>query len=158
MANNVTLRDVIESDLSVFFEHQADPDANRMAAFPPRDKEAFDAHWAKVLATKTGLIKTIVWDGNVAGNIGSWEDSGERKVGYWIGKEYWGNGIASAALSQFLVYDPFRPLKAHVVKSNAASVRVLQKCGFIITGEAEFHEPEGCNGEELIMTLGDERS
>ena len=158
MANSVTLRDVIESDLPVFYENQADPDAHRMAAFPPRDREAFDAHWAKVLATKTALVKTIVWDGNVAGNIGSWDDSGERKVGYWIGKEYWGKGIASAALSQYLDHDSVRPLKAHVAKLNAASIRVLQKCGFIVTGEDKFDEPTGYSSEEFIMTLGDERS
>ena len=156
MAAIVTLRDVIESDLPVFYEHQADPEAHRMAAFPPREKEAFDAHWAKVLDNKTGLIKTIVWDGNAAGYIGSWEDSGERKVGYWIGREYWGKGIASAALSQFLDQDRFRPLKAHVVKSNVASIRVLQKCGFIVSDEVKFEDPDGSNGEELILTLGDE--
>jgi RimJ/RimL family protein N-acetyltransferase len=49
-------------------------------------------------------------------------------------------------------------LKAHVAKLNVASIRVLQKCGFILTGGAEFHEPDGYDGEELIMTLGDERS
>ena len=156
MPNSVTLREVIESDLPVFFQHQADPDANRMAAFPARDKEAFDAHWVKVLGNKTNIIKTILWDGKVAGNIGSWEQSGERLVGYWVGKEYWGKGIASAALSQFLDHVPLRRLKAHVAKLNVASIRVLQKCGFITTGEAEFHEPD-CN-EEFIMALGDERS
>ena len=154
MANSVTLREVIESDLPIFYEHQADPDAHRMAAFPPRDKEAFDAHWVKVLGNQTNVIKTIVWNGNVAGNIGSWEQSGERLVGYWIGKEYWGKGIASAALSQFLDHHPARPLKAHVVKSNVASIRVLKKCGFIVTEEAKFHDPDGSEGEELIMILG----
>ena len=155
MPNSVTLRDVIESDLPVFFENQADPDANRMAAFPPRDKDAFNAHWAKTLSTKTAVVKTIVWEGNVAGNIGSWEQSGERKVGYWIGKEYWGKGIASAALSEFLDHNPIRPLTACVVKSNVASIRVLQKCGFIVTGKAKIDDHDG---EELIMTLGDERA
>jgi RimJ/RimL family protein N-acetyltransferase len=158
MAALVTLRDVIDSDLPVFYEQQADPDANRMAAFPPRDKDAFDAHWAKVRANKNCIIKTIVWNGNVAGNIGSWEDSGEWKIGYWIGKQYWGNGIASAALSQFVDQHPARPLNAHVVKSNVASIRVLQKCGFIVSDEARFEDPDGCNDEELILTLGDERS
>jgi RimJ/RimL family protein N-acetyltransferase len=153
MANSVTLREVIDGDLGLFYEHQADPEAHRMAAFPPRDKDAFDAHWAKTRANKTGVIKTILWEGNVAGYIGSWEQSGERKVGYWIGKEYWGKGIASAALSQFVDQNPFRPLTASVVKSNLASIRVLQKCGFIVTGEAKFDEPDGNDGEELIMTL-----
>lgn len=157
MAAIVTLRDVIDSDLSVFFEQQADPDANRMAAFPPRDKDAFDAHWEKTRGNKAAIIQTIVWNGNVAGNIGSWEQSGEWKIGYWIGKQYWGKGIASAALSQFLDHHLARPLKAHVVKSNVASIRVLQKCGFIVTGEAKLDEPDDYNGEELILTLGDER-
>lgn len=158
MAANVTLRDVIDSDLPVFFEHQADPDANRMAAFPPRDKDAFYAHWGKIRDNKSAITQTIVWDGNVAGNIGSWEQSGERNVGYWIGKQYWGKGIASAALSQFLNHVSFRPLKAHVTKSNVASIRVLQKCGFIVSNEAKFADLDGYGGDEWIMTLADERS
>jgi RimJ/RimL family protein N-acetyltransferase len=153
MANNVTLRDVIESDLPIFFEQQADPDANHMAAFPARDRDAFDAHWAKVLANKNALVKTIIWDGNVAGNIGSWEQADERKIGYWIGKEYWGKGIASAALSQYLEHDPVRPLKAHVVKTNVASIRVLQKSGFTASGTEKFQDPDEFEGEELVMTL-----
>lgn len=157
MANGVSLRDVIESDLPVFYQHQADPDAARLAAFPARDKAAFDAHWAKALADKTAVIKTIVWDGNVAGNIVSWEQSGDRKIGYWIGKNYWGKGIASAALSQFLKHDSVRPLKAHVGKLNVASIRVLQKGGFIITSADKFHDSKGCEGEEFIMTLETKR-
>jgi hypothetical protein len=47
MTNAVQLRDVIEADLPSFFEHQLDPDATRMAAFPSRDRERFMAHWGK---------------------------------------------------------------------------------------------------------------
>lgn len=154
MANNVTLRDVIDNDLGVFFEQQADPEANRMAAFPARDKAAFREHWAKALRDRTAVIKTVLFAGKVAGNIVSWEQSGERKISYWIGKKYWGKGIASAALSQFLNHDPARPLKAHVAKLNVASIRVLQKCGFMMTGEAKFHDPDGNYGVEVILTLG----
>ena len=85
---------------------------------------------AKILADETCLVKTIVYDGNIAGNMVCWEQLGEREVGYWLGKEYWGQGIASAALSQFLVQATKRPLFAHVAKHNLASIRVLQKCGF----------------------------
>jgi len=48
-------RDVIETDLPVFFEHQRDPEATAMADFPARDREAFDAHWERVLGDGRAL-------------------------------------------------------------------------------------------------------
>ena len=153
MTHYVALRDVTENDLPVFFEQQADPDANRMAAFPARDHDAFTAHWAKSLGDKSVIIKTVIFDGHVAGNIVSWIQSGERDIGYWIGKADWGKGIASAALSQFLTHVTARPLYAHVAKHNIASLRVLHKCGFTISGEAKFPGADGQQGEEFILTL-----
>jgi RimJ/RimL family protein N-acetyltransferase len=153
MTDAISLRDVQESDLPVFFEQQLDPEATRMAAFPARAYDEFMAHWAKSMVEETVILKTIVFGGKVAGNIVSWEQSGERKVGYWLGKEYWGKGIASAALAQFLGHVKARPLSAHVAKSNAASIRVLQKCGFTISGEATFSGINGEPGSEFIMTL-----
>jgi hypothetical protein len=41
MTNEITLRDVQDSDLPIFFEQQLDPEATRMAAFPARDPDAF---------------------------------------------------------------------------------------------------------------------
>ncbi|MFN8426694.1 MAG: GNAT family N-acetyltransferase [Anaerolineales bacterium] len=32
---------------------------------------------------------------SAAGSIGSWDMEGKREVGYWIGKEFWGKGIAT---------------------------------------------------------------
>jgi hypothetical protein len=95
----VLLRDVAGGDLPMFFEHQRDPAANRMAGFPPRDRDAFLAHWKKVLADGNIIKKTILFDGRVAGNVVSFENRGEREVGYWIGREYWGRGVATEALS-----------------------------------------------------------
>src|SRR5262249_15735222 len=134
MTDEVSLREVQEGDLPVFFEQQLDPEATRMAAFPARARDEFMAHWPNTMPQNPTILKTIVFHGKVAGNIVSWEQSGERKVGYWLGKEYWGKGVASAALARFLGYVTARPLYARVAKSNAASIRVLQKCGFTITG------------------------
>jgi hypothetical protein len=78
----VVLRDVIESDLPIFYEQQLDPDAARMAAFPSRDREAFFAHWAKIMCMDTVTLKTIRFDGQVAGNIVAFEQDGKREVGY----------------------------------------------------------------------------
>ena len=101
-----------------------------MAAFPSRDRPAFDAHWAKLLADDTCLKKAVLLDDEVVGNIGSWTADGKREIGYWIDRACWGRGVATAALSAFLHLEPTRPLYAGVAKHNAASVRVLQKSGF----------------------------
>ena len=106
------------------------------------------AHWAKIMADESVILKTILFDGQVAGNIVSWETSGEREVGYWIGREYWGKGIATKALLLFLGLVKIRPLYAHVAKHNVASRRVLEKCGFTVTGG---------DVEEFILKLDRDR-
>ena len=153
MMREVQLRDVEESDLPVFFEHQRQPEAVRMAAFPAREREAFMAHWAKILADQTVIKQTIVFREQAAGNVVSWVQSGQREVGYWIGQELWGQGIASQALAMFLGLVTERPLYAHVAKHNLASRRVLEKCGFAVCGEGAWTEPNGAQGEEYILKL-----
>ena len=138
MNERVWLRDVELTDLPVFYEHQLDPDATRMAAFPARDRPSFDAHWEKnILGNPDAIAQTILFNGEIAGNIGSWRQGGIRLVGYWIGKEYWGKGVATRALSAFLQQVTDRPLYAHVVKHNVGSIRVLEKCGFSLKQSAE---------------------
>lgn len=150
----IFLRDVTESNLPIFFEQQLDPDATAMAAFPARDRESFMAHWAKIMADDSNILKTILFDGQVAGNIVSWEQSGEREVGYWIGKEFWGKGIATKALAAFLGHVKTRPLYAHVAKHNIASRRVLEKCGFRMFGMEWVLDMQGENKvEEFILKL-----
>jgi RimJ/RimL family protein N-acetyltransferase len=132
------LRDVLESDLPIFFEHQQDADARRMAAFPGREWDAFVEHWRKVLAEPSARVKTVVSNGRVAGYVSGWEGDGERLVAYWIGKEYWGQGIATAALAEYLSsHEKKRPLHAYVARGNVGSIRVLEKSGFQALGPAE---------------------
>jgi RimJ/RimL family protein N-acetyltransferase len=130
----VSLREVREEDLPIFFEHQADHEANRMANFEARDRDAFMAHWAKILRDDDLLVRTVLCDGRVAGNVVSWVHDDERDVGYWIGREHWGRGIATAALEAFLAVLEERPLFAHVAEHNVGSIRVLEKCGFTNLG------------------------
>lgn len=152
--NRVRLRDVIDSDLPIFYEQQLEPDATAMAAFPSRDREPFMAHWAKILRNDSVIKQTIVYDGQVAGNIGSFQMEGENEVGYWIGKAFWGKGIATQALTAFLDIVKTRPLYAHVAQHNIASTRVLQKCGFVIIGEGnDFSNVPGEQISEYILKL-----
>lgn len=158
MNHNVILRDVIESDLPIFLEQQLDPDAIQMAAFPARDREAFMSHWSKIMADESVLVKTILYDGEIAGNIVCFVQLGEREVGYWLGKEFWGKGIATRALEKFLKEIRTRPLYAHVAKHNVGSRRVLEKCGFTVSGEDRFFSTVfGKNIDEYILILHPEK-
>lgn len=143
-----------ESDIPIFFAQQLDPDAIAMAAFPARDREVFAAHWNKILADVTVATQTIISDGNVAGNVVSFERYGKREVGYWIGKEFWGKGIATKALAAFLDHVKTRPIHARVAKKNPASIRVLEKCGFTVYGhEKSFDDAFGGELEEVLLEL-----
>ena len=151
--NTLILRDVTEADLPIFFEQQLDTEATQMAAFPSRDRDAFMAHWKKIMGNENVTVRTILFEEHVAGNIVSWDQSGQREVGYWIGKKYWGKGIGTKALAEFLGYVKTRPLYAHVAKHNVASLRVLQKCGFVISGEDKFSNESGGEIEEFLLKL-----
>lgn len=153
----LVLRDVAEEDLPILFQHQLDPEATRMAAFPSRDEDAFMTHWrTKVFANPANMRKSIVVDGHVAGNILSWDQDGRRLVGYWIGRDHWGRGVATRALVAFLRLDTTRPLHAWVAEHNVASIRILLKCGFRVDENVGRHT--GSDGVTEILMKLDERS
>jgi len=90
----------------------------------------------------------------VVGHIASFERLGKPEVSYWIGKEYWGKGLATKALSEFLSQVKVRPVYARAAKDNTASLRVLEKCGFKISGEDKgFSHARGKEVEEFILEL-----
>ena len=158
MSNELLLRNVVNDDLLIFFEYQLDPEANYMAAFTardPTDQEAFLAHWHRILADETTINQTILFNGHVAGSVSSYEEEGKPEVTYWLGKEYWGKGIATWALKEFLAQkNQIRPIYARVAKDNLGSRRVLEKCGFKIIGESEgFANARGQEIEELLLEL-----
>jgi RimJ/RimL family protein N-acetyltransferase len=152
--HEVDLRTVEDQDVEVFFEHQLDPEATAMAAFPARDRDRFTAHWAKIRADPSTVVRAIVADGRVAGHIGSWQQDGQQLVGYWIGREYWGRGVATRALARLVGEVPARPLYAHVAAHNVGSARVLQKCGFRRDRGQEATAPVPDDGvEEFVFVL-----
>lgn len=161
MPGDVFLRDVVEEDLAVFFTQQLDPEANYMAAFTakdPADRAAFTAHWAKIRSDDSIVKKTILWGGQIAGSILVFPDQGRLEVGYWLGKGYWGRNIATRALLALLEEVKTRPLYARVAKDNVASLRVLQKCGFIVIGEdTGYSYARGRDVEEYILGLALDR-
>ena len=134
------LRPVVDADLDAFYEQQADPEASAMAVFPSRDRAAFDEHWRRIRTADSVVNRTIDVDGEVAGYVASWEADGKRFLGYWLGREFWGRGLATAALAAYVEEVQQRPLYAWVARSNVGSVRVLEKCAFELVEERAEHD------------------
>ncbi len=157
LPSQTQLRGLQDDDLPIFFTQQQEPDAIQMAAFTakdPSDEAAFHAHWAKIRADETITLQTILHDGEVAGHIACHRWFGEPEVTYWLGQAFWGKGVATAALTQFLNQLTTRPLLARVAQDNVGSLRVLQKCGFVITGEDKgFAHGRNAEVAEYILTL-----
>lgn len=131
----VTLRPVRADDLPVFFVHQCDPDAAAMAGFTPRARDAFDAHWSRILGGPAFVVRTVEIEGAVAGYVSTFPTEGRTEIAYWLGREYWHRGIGRTAVAMFLAEQRERPLFASVIDTNGASQAILERCGFAVVGE-----------------------
>ena len=132
----ITLRPVLATDLPILFQQQLEPEAVAMSAYPAKDRGEFMRHWEGILKNKNVTARTIVYKEKVAGHIICWKEGKyEQRIGYWIGKEFWRRGIASAAVAEFLLLIKIRPLFAEVANHNIASKRVLEKNGFTLHDE-----------------------
>ena len=155
---SVRLRPVQPCDLPRMYDMQLDPESNRMAVTIPRTEDAFDSHWAKALTDPGNTARAVLLGGRVVGYISCFPADGQDHVGYWIDRAYWGRGVASRALRLLLREVAQRPLVATVATGNGASLRVLQKCGFVI--EHVRHSPASerypaC--EEAVLVLREAR-
>lgn len=153
----IRLRDVTEADLPAFYEHQLDPDAHHRVAFTrtdPDDRPAFDAFWAEIMADDGNILKTILYEGEIAGHLAAFERFSQPEVSYWLGRPYWGKGIATQALSEFLREHRVRPIYGRAASDNVASIRVMEKCGFTLSShERGFAFARGEEIEEAILVL-----
>jgi RimJ/RimL family protein N-acetyltransferase len=151
----VRLRNVERDDLPRMYRMQLDPESNRMAVTIPRSAEAFEAHWANALRDPSITAKAILIGEVLVGSVSCFRRDGRANVGYWVNREHWGQGIASRALELLLLEVSTRPLYAHVATSNGASLRVLQKCGFVVervqVSPASDRFPE-CEEAVLVLT------
>jgi RimJ/RimL family protein N-acetyltransferase len=154
MSGDIRLREVGAADLDAFYEHQSDPIAFRVVRLLPRDRAAFDAHWAAAAVDRSVVLRSILADETLAGHVASFIRQDKREVCYWIDRHLWGRGIATEALRLLLQEVLERPLYARVAKDHLRSQRVLEKCGFVICGEGRCHaDARGEDADEWIFEL-----
>jgi len=154
----ICLREVQDSDLPVFWEQVTDPQGQQMAAVTRSyhyDRDQFDQFWAMVRADPAVIARTVLADGVVAGHAAVFGPPSEREVTYVVARSFWGQGVATAALAQLIDLEPARPLHADAAADNAGSIRVLEKCGFAVTGRSRsFARARGEEIELVHLTLG----
>ncbi|MFD5096131.1 GNAT family N-acetyltransferase [Amycolatopsis thailandensis] len=153
----VALRFVEDSDLDALFEQMRDPESVRMAAFiarDPNDREAFDAHVAKLRSSPDIILRAVTGDGRFLGTVGSFVVDGDAEVTYWIDRSAWGQGVASRALALLLDLVEVRPLFARAASDNLGSLRVLEKAGFTVVGtDTGYASARDAEIEETILRL-----
>jgi RimJ/RimL family protein N-acetyltransferase len=143
MSGEVLLRDVELADLETLWRQEQDEEAARRSQFPSRDHERFMTHWkTKVLGDPTVFVQAVTVDGELAGSIVAWWQDGQRYLGYWLGREFWGRGVGTKALELFLQRETVRPLFADPFIGNTASVKLLQRHGFTREGSVFYDETE----------------
>ncbi|MFF0189208.1 GNAT family N-acetyltransferase [Streptomyces sp. NPDC005244] len=160
----IRLRDIRDTDLPIFFAQMNDPEGCRMAAFTakdPSDQAGFQAHWARNRQDPANVMRTVVGEGEgegeeILGNLAVFGPPEEREVTYWIGRSYWGRGVATAALRALLGIATERPLYARAAADNLASIQVLKNCGFVVSGSGRgFANARGAEIDEVLLTLTD---
>lgn len=158
MSSEVVLRPVCEADLETLFAHQDDEVVREMGVVPYRPRTEFFAKWRDVLGDDQVVKRSVWFEDELVGYFICFLRDGVREIGYIIARTHWGKGIASAALAQFLpiLSHLSRPITARVVKHNYASLRVLQKSGFLIVGEMVVRDEEGRNIPEFQLSLAED--
>ncbi len=159
VTGHLSLRPLRQADLATLFEIQLDEAAQQLAAFvgkAARDREAYLEKWRKILLDPAITTKVIELDGDVVGSVGMFPMAGDIEITYWIRKDIWGRGVATAALAAFLEEATARPLHARAVEDNIGSIRVLERNGFVLIGSEEsFAEGRQATVTELIYQLPD---
>lgn len=125
-----------------------DADVARYLAdrFPHPYTQVDAQNWLNYIVDARPVVNLVIEvDGELAGGIGVDLKQGERRktahMGYWLGKPFWGRGIMPEATGLFVkyIFDNFDIVRIEtgVYHPNTASMRVLEKCGFVTEGIGE---------------------
>ena len=154
---NIELRPTVVEDLETLFLFQMDKEGGYLAAFmpaDPSDKTAYITKYTKLLSDPTVNNQTIILDNTIVGSIAKFVMHGDTEITYWIDKQFWGQGIATHALTLFLGIEKNRPIFGRVAFDNFGSQKVLEKCHFVKVGtDKGFANARQTVIEEFIYQL-----
>lgn len=154
---DIKLRPTEIADLDTLFQYQLDKEGGYLAAFMPKDptdKTAYINKYTKLLSDPTVNNQTILLDDKIVGSIAKFIIESDTEITYWIDRKFWGRGIATKALTEFLAIETVRPIFGRVAFDNFGSQKVLEKCGFDKVGSDKgFANARQMEIEEFIYKL-----
>ena len=155
--NDIKLRSTEISDLDTLFQFQLDKQGGYLAAFMPKDptdKTAYINKYTKLLQDPTVNNQTILIENVIVGSVAKFVMEGDAEITYWIDRKFWGQGIATKALTEFLTIETIRPIFGRVAFDNFASQKVLENCDFKKVGaDKGFANARQAVIEEFIYKL-----
>lgn len=167
VSNRILLRPWHESDAEVLYKYASDPVIGERAGWPPHKsveesreiiRTVFNdalCTWAIVLRETNEPIGAMGYGPSCECNLPA--RPGEPIVGYWVGKPYWNQGICTEALQLMLEHirktTQLRSLISGHFVDNSASGRVMEKCGFVPTGETVVDEGLYQGKDHLVRVL-----
>jgi RimJ/RimL family protein N-acetyltransferase len=147
---SISLRATLPSDLPSLFQFQLDPVSNQLAGSKPRDLHAFNARWEEIFRDPRITPRVIIAADALVGSINAFTQEDTESIGYWIAREHWGRGIATRAIALLLGEVATRPLFARVAAHNAASLRALERNGFVIVSRRQTPATDRTVARETI--------
>ena len=163
----ILLRPWKDSDAEALYKYASDPEVGPRAGWPPHKSVEESLEIIRTVfndATNTWAIE-LKETGEAIGAMGYGPScscnlparDGEPLIGYWVGRPYWNRGICTEALN--LMLDHIR--KTTEIKSlisghfidNPASGRVMEKCGFVPTGETVVDPEQGKETPIRVLRL-----
>lgn len=139
-AAELQLRPFVEADRELLVDYLNRPQVSHyLSDRIPQPYRMADADWWVREGSHSGYTRAIEVDGVLVGCVGA--DPGQfefrytAEAGYWLADDYWGLGYATQALGLLMAelqsQTDLQRLQATVFVGNEASVRVLQRCGFV---------------------------
>ena len=162
----ITLRPWQESDAEALFKYASDPNVGPRAGWAPHksieeSKEIIrtvfnnDSTWAIILNATGEAIGAMGYGPSCECKLPARE--GEPTVGYWVARPYWNMGICTEALNMMIARTRAKKKISSLISGhfidNPASGKVMEKCGFVPTGEEVVDETLHCGTGRPIRVL-----
>ena len=162
----ITLRPWQESDAEALFKYASDPDVGPRAGWAPHksieeSKEIIrtvfnnDSTWAIILNATGEAIGAMGYGPSCECKLPA--RGGEPTVGYWVARPYWNMGICTEALNMMIARIRTEKKISSLISGhfidNPASGKVMEKCGFVPTGEEIVDETLYCGTGRTIRVL-----
>ena len=166
-SSRIILRPWRDSDAETLFKWASDPDVGPRAGWAPHKSVEESLEIIRTVfcdATNTWAIE-LKETGEAIGAMGYGPScdcklparEGEPLAGYWVAKPYWNQGICTEALKLMIEHirktTDIRSLISGHFTDNPASGRVMEKCGFVPTGETVIDETQYQGKDRPIRVL-----